>query len=300
MASNGSTRQSPYRGSCIVIPTKHAKSVAIAPPFRKWLEVGVLEWLVDTDTLGTFSGEIEREGTALDCARRKCVWAIESLGVEYGLASEGSFGPHPLTPFLPCDQEILYFIDKKREFHLHMVHIGENTNYMMQAVSSMEELQMFAAAAGFPSHALILRPNNRENRGVSFKGIYTPHGLKEAFKQSLHQSSDGKVWVETDMRAQMNPSRMTVIGELAEKMAARLATFCPACNTPGWGCIRAEKGLHCEYCNQETEMIAREIYGCVLCNHTDQLPRSDGLEMAPQMYCGWCNKETLPSGAVAP
>ena len=82
MASYGSTRPSPYRGDCIVIPTKHAKSVAIAPPFRKWLDVGVLEWLVDTDMLGTFSGELQHEGTAPDCAQRECVWAIGNLGVD--------------------------------------------------------------------------------------------------------------------------------------------------------------------------------------------------------------------------
>ena len=91
------------------------------------------------------------------------------------------------------------------------------------------------------------------------------------------------------MRAQFNPSRMAVIGELAAKMANQLATPCPKCNAPGWGKIRVEKGLHCEYCDQETEMVAHKIYGCVLCEHTETMPRADGLKSAPQMHCGWCN-----------
>jgi len=35
------------------------------------------------------------------------------------------------------------------------------------------------------------------------------------------------------MRAQFNPSRMSVIGELAVRLAEQLATHCPRCNTPG-------------------------------------------------------------------
>jgi hypothetical protein len=87
------------------------------------------------------------------------------------------------------------------------------------------------------------------------------------------------VWAETDMRAQYNPSRMQAIGELADKLAQRLATSCPKCAAPGWGRIKAEKGLNCEYCDQPTEMIAHEIYGCVLCDHTETLPRVDGLKL---------------------
>jgi hypothetical protein len=125
-----------YQVACIIIPTKHAKSIAIAPPLWNRLGASVLEYYVDTDTLGTFSGEVEREGNALECARRKCEWALELLGdkVDYCIASEGSFGPHPQIPFLPCNQEILYFIDRKHGFHLHMVHITEKTNYQMKAL----------------------------------------------------------------------------------------------------------------------------------------------------------------------
>ena len=170
-----------------------------------------------------------------------------------------------------------------------MVHVTEKTNYQMRALDSWEQLQQFAETAQFPAHALIIRPNNREDSRLLFKGIDTLAALEEAFKESIKASKDGKVWVETDMRAQFNPSRMTTIGELADKLGQRLATPCPACNAPGWGRIKVEKGLHCEYCDQETEMIAREIYGCVSCAHSETLPRVDGMKAAPQMQCGWCN-----------
>ena len=147
-----------YQNACFVITTKHAKSVAIAPAFSEHLGAGVMEYAVDTDMLGTFSGEIEREGNALECAKKKCEWSLKTLGakVNYALASEGSFGPHPYIPFLPCDHEILYFIDRERDFHLHLTYMTEKTNYQMKELESFEELQKFAEAALFPSHALIL------------------------------------------------------------------------------------------------------------------------------------------------
>lgn len=283
--------RSAYAGSCFILTTKHAKSIALAPPLWRALEASVLEYAVDTDQLGTFSGEIEREGNALECARRKCEWSLEMLGdkVEFALASEGSFGPHPFIPFLPCDQEILYFIDRRHGFHLHLSHLSEKTNYRTEAVDSYEALQKLAEEAQFPSHALILRPNGKETKAPLFKGVDSKDALEEAYKECLKHSADGKVWVETDMRAQFNPSRMGVIGELAAKLAERLAFHCPKCSTPGWGKVQVEKGLHCEYCDQATEMVAHEIYGCTKCDYQEKYSRADGLTSAPQMHCGWCN-----------
>ena len=281
----------PYLGATVILPTKHAKSLAVAPPFWSHLKADVLEYVIDTDQLGTFSGEVERSGNALDCARRKCEWGFELLGdrIDYCLASEGSFGPHPAIPFLARDQEILYFIDRRLDFHLHIVHASEKTNYQMKAVSTLDELQEFATSAQFPSHALVMRPNDRSSKDVLFKGIMDQNVLIEFFERAKHTSSDGLVWVETDMRARFNPTRMAVIGELADKMARRLATTCPSCNTPGWGIVKTEKGLICQGCEQPTEMILHEVFGCVLCSHRQTLPRSDGFQTAPQMYCDFCN-----------
>ena len=91
------------------------------------------------------------------------------------------------------------------------------------------------------------------------------------------------------MREHYNPTRMQAIGELAKKMADRLATCCPACAAPGWGFVDIEQGLRCEYCDQKTQMTAYEIYGCVLCDHKEKLKRKDNLTAAPQIHCGWCN-----------
>lgn len=282
---------SAYQGCCILLTTKHAKSIAIGPPFWDKLGASVLEYVADTDQLGTFSGEIERKGTPLECARQKCEWSFNKLGqkIEFALSSEGSFGPHPYIPFLPCDHEILYFIDRMRNFHLHVSSISEKTNYRMQQIDSMEELQQFAKEALFPSHALILRPNGREEKKMIFKGIDSPESLENTFKECLRYSSNKKVWVETDMRAQFNPSRMIIIKELAVNLAEKLKSHCPQCDTPGWGKMRQERGLRCSWCRSETELVQFEILGCVKCSYEEKLERSDGLKEADPSHCQYCN-----------
>jgi hypothetical protein len=283
--------RSAYAGSCFVLTTKHAKSIAAASPFWDKLKASMVEYPMDTDLLGTFTGEVERAGNALECARLKCDWSLKRLGekVEFALASEGSFGPHPFIPFVPCDHEIMYFIDRRHGFHLHMSHLSPKTNYCMKAVDSLEDLQTFACAIQFPSHALILRPNDRDTKAPLFKGVDSQAALEEAFKECLKHSSEGKVWVETDMRAMFNPSRMEVIGELAAKMADRLATHCPKCSFPGWGKIRVEKGLKCSSCRSETDLVKLEIFGCVKCDFETIHGRADSLTQAEPKNCGYCN-----------
>ncbi len=292
MERNELKQNSKYNGSCIILTTKHAKSIAIAPPLYKKLGASVLEYVADTDQLGTFSGETEREGSTLECARKKSEWALKKLGkkIQFALASEGSFGPHPFMPFLPCDRETLYFIDQKRGFHLHLSHLSENTNYRMEALDSLEQVQKFAQDALFPSHALILRPCNRESKHPIFKGVDSQSALEEAFRECLKSASNGKVWVETDMRAQFNPSRMLVITELAEKLSERLATCCPSCDAPGWGKIGVETGLPCDCCGLKTEMIKHEIFGCTTCKHKEtHQPSEEKLKGANPQYCSFCN-----------
>lgn len=43
-----------------------------------------------------------------------------------------------------------------------------------------------------------------------------------AVQECLETSREHKVWVETDMRAHVNPTRMKMIGRLAETLARRL------------------------------------------------------------------------------
>jgi hypothetical protein len=88
----------------------------------------------------------------------------------------------------------------------------------------------------------------------------------------------------------MNPARMQVIHELAEKMANRLAALCPKCSCPGWGIVDDVKGLPCEDCGlKTTKLMSHEIYGCPSCDFQETVPRQDGVTTSSPMYCDLCN-----------
>lgn len=278
-----------YDNKAGVIATMHEKERVIAPPFLELLGLKLTRSTIDTDMLGTFTGEVERKGDALTCVRQKCCLALKENNIPIGIASEGSFGPHPFIPFLTCDHEFLYFIDQERDFVLHQSLLSTKTNHCSAAFSDYQQLQTFCNQALFPSHALIVRPHRSDKKNPIIKGIQTDEGLEEAFIKCCRLSDDGHALVETDMRAHMNPTRMEVIKELADAFAKRLATPCPVCYNPGWGKVSAQKGLECELCGSETDMIKCEVFGCPKCLHKENRPRPDGREQADPQYCGWCN-----------
>lgn len=284
---NGTTP--PYEGCCIILTTKHAKSLAMNKVFDETLKAGVLEYVFDTDTLGTFSGETKRKGSALAIARKKCVIGLKKAKAEFAIGSEGSFGAHHIFPFLPANREILYFIDKKRKFEFYVTDSTTDTNFSHKDVSSIDDLWSFAEAAFFPSHALIIRPKSEKKNIPIFKGITNMSDLEAAYLDAMKISEYNEVRVETDMRAHLNPTRMKFIEHLAQKLANRLSYHCPKCKTPGWGVVDIEAGLPCEICGSPTDEIKAEICGCTKCNF--KAPRvPDGcLGYAGPSNCFFCN-----------
>jgi len=280
---------SPYYGCCVMLTTKHSKSIALNPPFEEILGAGILEYVVDTDKLGTFSGEVERKGSSLDCARKKCQWSIKKTKADYALASEGSFGPHPFIPFLPSNREILYFIDRVRNFHLYVTDVTTDTNYQMQEISNIDELKDFADKALFPSHSLIIRPYPKKNQGPIFKDIDNQADLEAAFLECKNISTKDTIWAETDMRAHVNPTRMEFIQSLGQTLAHRLSNLCPDCRTPGWGRVDIETGLPCELCSLPTEEIKTEIFGCTKCKYKQAIPPEHNRKTVDPSQCGFCN-----------
>ncbi len=174
-------RTGAYMGKSCLLATMHDKQKAISPSFSNILQLQIEVAKIDTDQLGTFTGEIERKGSALDCVRQKCELAMNKTGVDIGIASEGSFGPHPFIPFIACDHEILYFIDRDRGFHLYQSLFSSKTNYYTEAISDSKRLKEFADQLLFPSHGLIVRPNKCQTKSMIFKGIQTLDKLEEAF-----------------------------------------------------------------------------------------------------------------------
>ena len=164
-----------YLARRAVLSTKHDKLPLVAPPLTRRVGMTVDTVLVDTDQLGTFTGDIARGRSAWETAVAKARLGMQAARCPIGIASEGSMSE--------C-----------------------------AAVSS-----------------------NRTAR------------------------------VETDLRAHCCPSRRPIIARATERLAMRLASCCPECNTPGWGIIRFEYGLPCQLCSREVPDPRADVFGCATC-----------------------------------
>ena len=92
----------PYAGRSAVLATMHGKEAAFAPVLADRLGLDlIVPGGIDTDALGTFTGEIARQGSIGETARAKAVLGLSIAGGDLALASEGAYGPHPQIPLIP-------------------------------------------------------------------------------------------------------------------------------------------------------------------------------------------------------
>jgi len=276
-----------FKNRKLIIATKHEKEKVIAPLLEKALGVSCLvNENFDTDILGTFTGEIERKLDPITTARQKCLMAMELSNCDLGIASEGSFGPHPTLLFVSADDEFLIFIDKKNNLEIIVRELSTATNFNGKEVKNEAALLEFAQLVNFPSHGIILRKSKDDTNGV-IKGIRDIENLKKAFHQLF-----GKwkcVYAETDMRAMHNPSRMKVIEAATLKLIAKINNICPDCSKPGFGVTDAKKGLECSLCGSPTQSTLSFIYTCQHCQFTKEEMYPHAKTTEDPMYCDYCN-----------
>lgn len=276
-----------FRGRPLLIATRHGKDRVLAPILEAGLGVScraIPE--LDTDILGTFTGEVERTLPPLEAAREKCRMAMDLSGHDLALASEGSFGPHPSIPFLPADEEFLLLVDRRNALEVAVRECSLRTNFSYSLVSSEDELLTFAEAASFPSHALILRGAPTTHAGIR-KGIASREDLLEAFYALLKEH--GSVHVETDMRAMCNPTRMEVIEAAGRRLLELCLSECPSCKRPGFGVRDVRRGLPCAGCGNPTRGIIARILRCDGCGQYREDAYPDGVREEDPGRCDQCN-----------
>jgi len=270
----------------IVIATKHKKEQVIAPLLLEEFNINaIICEQLDTDQLGTFSGEIERNLSPIEAAKRKCYMAMELTQCDLAIASEGSFGPHPTLFFVNADDEILVFIDKKNKVEIVVRHISTDTNFNGAEITNENELKQFADNALFPHHGLIIR-DKKDGVNEIVKGIDNWDLLQKTFHNFY--SKFGRMYIETDMRAQFNPKRMQVIKEAAQKLVAKMKSTCPQCQIPGFDITAVKKGLPCLLCNMPTQSPVAHIYKCAHCDFILENKIADK-QFEDPMHCQFCN-----------
>lgn len=276
-----------FKGRNLLIATKHQKEQVIAPILEK--ELGVKCFTIphfDTDKLGTFSGEIERESDSFTTVKDKCLLAMELSNCDLAIASEGSFGPHPTLYFVPADDELLLLIDKENNLEIAVRELSTKTNFNSLEVKTDQELLLFCKQVKFPSHGLIVRKLKDDFSHLE-KGISDMEKLKNTVNFFI--SNYGSAFLETDMRAMHNPTRMMVIKKAAKKLAKKIKTLCPKCNTPGFGITDFKKGLPCQICNLPTRSVLSNIYTCKKCNYVTEEKYPSNKVTEEPIYCDFCN-----------
>lgn len=282
-----------WRGRTAALATLHEKGRVIARACRVGLGLHVRTVAVDTDALGTFTGEVLRDGDMLSVALHKARLGMTASGLPLGMASEGSFGPHPVIPFLPVATELMVYVDDERGLMLHELLHSPRTNYAHRVVTAADNLGPWLQSVGFPAHALIVQPALNEapvaGDASITKGVRDAAHLRRAIRRATAESPNGRAFVQTDMRAHCNPTRMRVIGALAIRLVRRLRTPCPSCFAPGWGRTGVVRGLPCHGCGRPTERVVGERFTCSACPYEMIAPRQDGLTGAPPGDCPSCN-----------
>lgn len=270
-----------------VLATMHRKEQVMKAPLeqRLGLRCTVPEGF-DTDRLGTFTGERERQDDALITLRKKCRMAMAQYQFDLGLASEGSFGPHPFIPFVPADEEWVMLIDERNEIELVAREISTKTNYAALDIETEEALLAFAKRAGFPSHGLILR-TSKQDYSEQIKGIRDWHTLTASF--NYIRRNNGSVYIETDMRAMHNPTRMRVIQRATRKLIQQALSACPNCKMPGFAVSEAKSGLPCAQCRQATQSTLYHVYRCQKCQFEKEVYFPLNKRVEDPMFCAWCN-----------
>jgi hypothetical protein len=276
-----------FKGQKIAFLTQHGKETVLKPALDFALGCDVQHVAsFDTDLLGTFTRDVERGGSQLEAARKKARKGMELSGLSIGVASEGSFGPDPFTGMLTWNTEQVMLIDDERGLEVTgssqmVARCGE------LFTDSWEEASVFVVSQGFPSHQMVVR-SQKKNVTTFYKGIYDWATLEARFKEAQKASKEGKVWMESDLRAFANPTRMENIRRATLDLVKRLKSECPTCSMPGFWRSETLPGLPCKVCGAPTHLPRGEVWKCVWCTHTDSTFRPS-TETAEPKYCQICN-----------
>lgn len=273
----------PYQSQTAVLTSKHQKLELIGAPLKSAVGMNLIEEALDTDQLGTFSGEIERVGSTLETAIKKAKLGMNATGLSLGVASEGSIGPDPFVPFLVSNIETVVFVDSELD-----IVVSETVRSMEIASASVkalpgQDLIEFLAKIGFPEQRVIARGSTAIE-----KGIGSLDELGAAIQRLSPQSQNGEVLIEPDYRAMYSPTRRVNIQKAAQALAVRIASLCPECACPGWGKKDFVRGLICSDCGtSHQDAVARELQACVGCDYVQ--PGKLVAESLDPSRCSSCN-----------
>jgi hypothetical protein len=277
---------SPFSGQAFALLTRHGKETIFAPLLEAQLGASLrLTQDFDTDQLGTFSGDVERQLSPKDCALKKAQLACELTGLNLGLGSEGSFGASPYG-FGTVNHELVACVNRQAGWSV----VGHHYNFSSarsQTIHSAADLHQFVAQTP-PNQGLLLRCA----AGIA-KGLHGVDAVEACLKDwfgngaLLGSAFAQELTISDDLRAHQCPERRENIHKAMENLIARLLAPCPSCKTPGFWPDQAHSGLPCRACGCPTNSIKAHTAHCAQCNAQQTYPVSE-TEADPSL-CPLCN-----------
>ncbi|MBP0617895.1 DUF6671 family protein [Jiella mangrovi] len=278
------------QGKRAALATMHGKERVIAPLLEGALGLHVsVPQGVDTDRFGTFSREIERTGSQLDAARRKILAAFDAdPDADVAIASEGSFGPHPVYFFAALGSEIVVLQDRRSGLELIGRQADLKTNFGHVTTRSVDDAAAFAERIGFPEHGVIVIGTSGGDPAPERylrKDVSSLEELAASVNEAI--AACGEAHVEADMRAHRNPTRMRAIRRATVDLVRVCRSLCPRCARPGFVVTETLAGLPCDWCGTATNAVRAEVSVCAGCRYRAENPVAAAV--ADPGHCPRCN-----------
>jgi len=278
-----------FKNRKLVIATMHQKETIIKPILEKelWVSCFVLKDF-NTDKFGTFTREIKRLWNMLETARLKINQALDISWCDLGISNEWSFWLHNGIPFINSNFELTLLIDRKNNLEIRWHYLSPDTNLNWKYVSNIKEAVDTAKKWGFPKHGVIVRLSENSWFFIN-KNINNELDLKKWIHKILSLPFVKKAYIETDMRAFKNPTRMKNIELSVMDLLKNINSECPNCHTPWFTITDIEIWLPCWECLSPTNLPAYEIYSCSKCMFTQKIKIKKYGEYADPSECSNCN-----------
>lgn len=256
-----------FQGRTAALATRHDKLPLIAPAIEGLLGMDVLEAPVDTDAFGTFAGDVPRVGSPTEVAIAKARAGMRHLGLDVGLASEGSIGPDPVSGLITRDTEFVVLVDSTLDLVIVEHDFSHDIVARRKTVDVDTPLEALLTGFDVPRHAVIVMPEDAPAQAC--KGLRDILAIERARALACSRSETGAAVIMSDLRAHCSPSRQRVIQRAASRLALRAATPCSECQRPGWGRIGWITGRTCAGCGGQIPSLVRgTLDGCEGCGAT--------------------------------
>ncbi len=277
----------PFHGKIFYFATKHGKE-AILKPLLAEFGMDCIATPIDTDEFGTFSGEVERTGSVRETLRKKIKAAADQYSeAQLILASEGSFGPHPLIGFMQTDLESLLLWDRETGSEIYAEYLATDPVHAENILGPRDDYRAFLKEIKFPDHGVIVHPEGL--LAPLFKGLHTVQAVEQAMLECFVASTTARVVLMTDLRACHNATRRDAIYNAGKKLIESLNSFCPTCKYPGFTVVETVPGLPCAACKEPSRIAKAVLLACPRCKTKEERPRPDGQRELDPSECEFCN-----------